>query len=170
MGSREGDRTLLLCWVCAGRRWAWTCSLSLRPAPDLGTRGGRGNSTLPASSLLWGQVVRTPDFFTSSLPVTGFDPPPPPRVPGQRGEIEAFKEGSTGRCQCVQYVCLDGLRHPPTAGLYLLLPLTRQHPPLVICARHSVISTKKPPCSMPHLDGNHPCQDWKRTGPTSQSQ
>lgn len=35
-----------------------TCSRS-------GDQGRKGNSILPASALLWGQVVRTPDFFMS---------------------------------------------------------------------------------------------------------
>ena len=65
--SREGDRTLFFCWVCAGRRWAWTCSLSLRPASRAGLLSvgaeswgqGRKGKALLVSSPLWGWVFRT---------------------------------------------------------------------------------------------------------------
>lgn len=119
--KRRGQNTAPLLGVCR-EEVAWTCSRS-------GDQGSKGNSTLPASSLLWAQVVRTPDLFTSPLSVTGFYPPPPPRVPGQRGEIEARKEGSAGLCQCVKYICLDGLRRPPSHSQSLPASATNQAAP-----------------------------------------
>lgn len=85
--SREGDRTLFLCWVCAGRRWAWICSLSLRPASTAGflpvgaeswVWGRKGNWLFWPPRLCGGGCLELILFFlTFSWSATGFYPPPP---------------------------------------------------------------------------------------------